>query len=182
MFRTRRTYESLNQFYEDLVFFGTGVVLDYEDAEDIFCLSESVRWGVLSVGWGGHVDWTLFVEERRTVSQIVEMFGIENCPDEVKAAWAAKGGSLAREFVVAHSIEPNFGVQNEYGSPIGRLPGQFTWREVYWIEVVLERRRSVLRGSGRSRLRRRNGIVCRTIRMVMVLGRRRLGTVLSFKS
>ena len=51
----------------------------------------------------------------------------------VKAAWALKGGALSQEYVVGHAIEPNFAVSDDYGSDIGRLPGMYTWREVYWI-------------------------------------------------
>ena len=58
-------YESLNQFYEDLVFFGTGVVLDYEDQDDIFvCRNPCAGQGEvfsLSVG-SDNADQTLFVE------------------------------------------------------------------------------------------------------------------------
>jgi hypothetical protein len=126
-------YISLNQFYEDLVFFGTGVVIDYEDHENIFvCRNPCAGEFCLAAG-ADNEDQTLFVEERRTVAQIVEMFGLENCPDTIKAAWVLKGGSLESEYVIGHAIEPNFGVANDYGSSIGRLPGQFTWREVYWV-------------------------------------------------
>ena len=126
-------YISLNQFYEDLVFFGTAVVIDYEDWENIFVCRNPCAGEFYLASGADNEDQSLFVKERRTISQIVEMFGLENCPDMVKNAWRLKGGALEQEFVVGHAIEPNFAIDADNGSSIGRLPGQFTWREVYWI-------------------------------------------------
>jgi hypothetical protein len=126
-------YESLNQYYEDLTFFGTGVVIDYEDWENIFVCRNPCAGEFCLASGADNEDQSLFVEERRTVAQIVEMFGLENCPDTIKGAWALKGGSLEQEYVVGHAIEPNFAISDDNGSSLGQLPGQFTWREVYWI-------------------------------------------------
>lgn len=125
-------YISLNQFYEDLVFFGTGVVIDYEDWENIFvCRNPCAGEFCLAAG-ANNEDQSLFIEERRTVSQIVEMFGLANCPEAIRAQWAQKGGALEQEHIVGHALEPNFAVNGDMGGNVGRLPGHFTWREVYW--------------------------------------------------
>lgn len=124
-------YISLNQFYEDLVFFGTGVVMDYEDHENIFvCRNPCAGEFCLAAG-ANNEDQSLYVEERRTVSQIVEMFGLEQCPEAIRNQWYQKGGALEQEHIVGHALEPNFSVGAD--TDAGRLPGMFTWREVYWL-------------------------------------------------
>jgi hypothetical protein len=127
-------YESLDLFYEDITAFGTGVTVDYEDKENIF-ISKNPCAGEFCLAAGAdYADQVLEVEERRTVSQIVEQFGLANCPEEVKQKWRQKGGALEYEYVVGHTIEPNFAIEGrEPGSECGRLPGGFTWREIYWI-------------------------------------------------
>jgi Bacteriophage head to tail connecting protein len=126
-------YESLNQYYEDKVFFGTGVAIDYEDAEDIFVCRNPCAGEFCLASGADNEDQSLFVEERRTVAQIVEMFGLENCPDQIRDAWRQKGGALEQETVVGHAIEPNFALDDGVNGSVGQLPGHFTWREVYWI-------------------------------------------------
>lgn len=126
-------YISLNQFYEDLVFFGTGVVIDYEDYDNIFvCRNPCAGEFCLAAG-ANNEDQSLFVEERRTASQIVEMFGLEQCPESIRGEWARKGGALDQEHVIGHAIEPNYALSDDMGGDAGRLPGHFTWREVYWV-------------------------------------------------
>lgn len=126
-------YDSMSQFFEDMTFFGTGVVLDYESGEDIFvCRNPCAGEYSLAAG-ADFTDQALYVEERRTVSQIAEMFGLRNCPPDVQQFWQQKGGALDQEFVVGHAIEPNFAIEDQRGGETGRLPGDFTWRETYWL-------------------------------------------------
>ena len=127
-------YESLNQYYEDLTFFGTGLVIDYEDAENLFvCNNPCAGEYCLTSAANGDTGST-YIEERRTVEQIVTMFGLMNCPGGIRAEWAQKGGSLDRGYIVGHAIEPNFAIRGDRdGEEAGRLPGGFTWREVYWV-------------------------------------------------
>ena len=77
-----------------------------------------------------------------TNAQIVDFFGLENCPEEVQKMWEQKGNQLEVERQVAHAIEQNFGVGK---NNVGQIPGNFTWREVYWLygsgaEAPLSRR------------------------------------------
>ncbi len=126
-------YESQAQMYEDLTFFGTGTVIDYEDSETIIraftpCMGEYM----LGVNFGNDPE-TFYREFRQTISQTVEMFGIENCPADVVKMWTEKGGALQYENVIGHSIEPNFAVQGRGNEGVGVVPGGFAWREVYWV-------------------------------------------------
>lgn len=123
-------YNSFAQECEDLVVFGTAPSIIYEDDKDLIRLyNPAVGEYYLSSGSTMRVEglYRMFVQ---TVSQIVDFFKIENCPPQIKSLWAEKGSKLEQEFIVAHSIEPNFGI-NE--TEAGKLPGNFTWREVYWL-------------------------------------------------
>lgn len=128
-------YEMQAQQYDDLTFFGTSVGIDYEDEKEIIrvkvpCSGEYM----LGNGFDGS-DEVLYEEYRQTVSQIVEGFGPDNCPEDVLALWRQKGAALQTEFVIGHAIEPNFAIQADGvgGEGVGVVPGGFTWREAFWI-------------------------------------------------
>ena len=113
---------------EDITVFGTGPNIIYEDEKDIIrCYNPAVGEYYLSTDSTGRIDglYRLFV---MTVSQIVGFFGVDNCPEDIQSLWHEKGNSLEVERMVAHAIEPNFEI-----SGFGKLPGNFDWREVYWV-------------------------------------------------
>jgi hypothetical protein len=121
-------YNSFAQECEDLVVFGTGPNIIYEDEKDLIrCYTPAVGEYYLSSDATGRIDglYRLFV---MTVAQIVGFFGIENCSEEIQSLWSKKGNQLEVERMVAHAIEPNFDIEG-----FGKLPGNFTWRENYWI-------------------------------------------------
>lgn len=127
-------YDCAAQMFEDLSAFGTGPMLIYEDDEDVIrCQNPIVGEYYLFVGPSFRVEGLgrLFP---KTVSQLVEMFGLEKCPDDVQRLWREKGASLDVERIVAHLIEPNFPIQPAgVDKPIGQIPGKFTFRETYWV-------------------------------------------------
>ena len=123
-------YNAFAQECEDLVVFGTGPSICYEDDTDIIRFyNPAVGEYYLSTNFNMRVDglYRLFV---MTVDQLVGFFGADNCPPDVQELWAQKGAGLQYERLVAHAIEPNFGAGKD--NLIGKLPGKFTWREVYW--------------------------------------------------
>lgn len=123
-------YNAFAQECEDLVVFGTGPTIIYEDEKDLIRLyNPAVGEYYLSTDATGRIDgfYRLFVQ---TVSQIVSFFGLEACPKEIQALWNDKGASLEVERTITHSIEPNFGIGKDQ---LGKLPGNFTWREYYWV-------------------------------------------------
>ena len=123
-------YNSFAQECEDLVVFGTSVMVIYEDEKDLFrCYTPTVGEYYLASGANMRVDglYRTFV---MTISQIVDFFGLENCTADVQEMWAQKGAQLDVERIVAHSIEPNYEIA---GSKMSKVKGNFTWREVYWI-------------------------------------------------
>lgn len=112
---------------EDVAAFGTAPNIIYEDDRDLIrCYNPTIGEYYLSSDSTGRIDglYRLFV---MTVSQMVGFFGVEDCPADVQELWKEKGNSLEVERTVAHAIEPNFEVEG-----FGKLPGKFTWREVYW--------------------------------------------------
>lgn len=123
-------YNAFAQECEDLVVFGTGPSIIYEDVTDLIRLyNPAVGEYYLSSSATMRVDglYRLFV---MTVSQIVEFFGVDNCPGDIQELWNQKGNALEIERQVAHAIEPNFGIGPDGD---GKIEGNFTWREIYWV-------------------------------------------------
>lgn len=127
-------YQEAAQMFEDLVTFGTGPMLIYEDDQDMIrCYTPCCGEYFLSSSSANRVEGfaRMFV---MTVSAIVEMFGLENCPPEVQQLWRDKGGALEVERLVAHMIEPNFPINTpDAAEDLGVVPGPFPWREAYWV-------------------------------------------------
>lgn len=125
-------YDIAAQMFEDLTVFGSGPMIIYEDIDDVIrCYAPCPGEYFLASSSANRVE-SMYRQFVMTVAQIVEMFGIENCPADVQGLWKTKGSSLEVERLVAHAIEPNFEISNP-GGKIGVVPGGFTWREYYWV-------------------------------------------------
>ena len=123
-------YNAFAQECEDLTVFGTGPNIIYEDERDLIrCYTPAVGEYFLASNATLRVD-TLYRAFVMTTSEVVDFFGIDNCTPDIQKAWEAKGPELQVERIIAHSIEPNFSV-GPNGE--GKLPGKYTWREVYWV-------------------------------------------------
>lgn len=139
-------YDSLAQMYEDLVTFGTAPVIDYEDEEDIIrCYNPCAGEYFLGAG-SSFRDEVFYREFTLTITQIVEMFGLENVPREIAELWATKGGSIDQERIVAHAIEPNFPIRGRNNTSLRPIPAEWEWREVYWLRGVQNDRPLSIRG------------------------------------
>ena len=127
-------YDAQAQHYNDLTFFGTAPIIDYPDEDEILhCFTPCAGEYMLGAGFD-FSDEVLYREFRLTVSQMVEMFGVKNCPADVLSMWRQKGGALEYEFTIGHAIEPNFAIfDSATRGDVGVVPGGFTWREGYWI-------------------------------------------------
>jgi hypothetical protein len=125
-------YDIASQMFEDLTVFGSGPMIIYEDDEDVIrCYAPCPGEYFLASSSANRVE-SMYRQFVMTVAQIVEMFGIENCPADIVGLWRTKGASLEVERLVAHAIEPNFEINNSSGG-VGQIPGGFTWREYYWV-------------------------------------------------
>ncbi|MFA7278754.1 MAG: portal protein [Sterolibacterium sp.] len=121
-------YNAFAQECEDLVVFGTAPSIIYEDEKDIIRLyNPAVGEYYLASGATLRVDG-LYRQFVMTIAQIVDFFGIDACPKDIALLWKQKGSALDQERIIAHSIEPNFDINGS-----GKIPGNFTWREVYWV-------------------------------------------------
>lgn len=129
-------YDAQNQHYSDLTFFGTAPIIDYPDDDEILHVFTPCA-GEYMLGTGFDFSDEVFYREfKLTVSQMVEMFGPENCPPDVMQMWKQKGGALEYENVIGHSIEPNFAIQADgKDEAYGQVDGDFTWRETYWLRA-----------------------------------------------
>lgn len=123
-------YNAFAQECEDIVIYGTAVNIIYEDEKDLIrCYTPCIGEYYLASGATMRVDglYRAFV---MTIAQCVDFFGLDNCSPEIQKLWKEKGGALTTERLIAHSIEPNFAISE---NDIGKIKGDFTWREVYWV-------------------------------------------------
>ena len=140
-------YTTMAQAFQDVTVFGTAPVIVYEDYEDVIrCYLPTAGEYYLAAGSRLAVD-TLYREFNLTIVQIVEMFGDDKLPEQIRTLWADGGGSVDTEYVVAHAIEPNFAMNPRGGKKeIKVVPGIFTYREVYWLKGVKTDQPLSLRG------------------------------------
>ena len=129
-------YSSMEQVFEDVVVFGTAPLIIYEDFEDVIRLYVPCA-GEYFLRCGSRLDINTFTREfTLTVQQIVDQFGIENCPPQVVDMWNQGGASLNVEYVVAHTISPNFAISKR---GMGKdsfflVPKKFNYKEIYWLK------------------------------------------------
>ena len=123
--------------FKDTIVFGSAPILCYEDFDSVVSFySPCAGEYYLDVG-ANLKNNTLYREFTYNVLQIVDMFGIKNCPQEVANAWREGGGRLQQEFVVAHAIEPNTPIRSRKSRDPDKIvrivPDHFAYRECYWI-------------------------------------------------
>lgn len=127
VFQESNFYNSIAQLWADLVVFGTGVMLIYEDFDNVIhCYNPCL--GEYYVDNDGQMRPRVFYREfTYTVSQIVDEFGRENCSEQVCRLYdQPDGAGKSQELVIAHSIEPN-----DNPAKWGFDP-EFKFREAYW--------------------------------------------------
>lgn len=129
IFSESNFYNSIAQFYYDLVIFGTATMLIYEDFENVInCINPCA--GEYYIDIDGKYRPTIFYREfTMTVSACVNEFGYDNCSESIRKLYDdPAGANLTRELIIAHSIEPNDdGRASEFG-----FSSRFAFRELYW--------------------------------------------------
>lgn len=120
-------YNCINTVYGDLGSFGTAVMVIYEDFKDVIrCYNACAGEYYLANSSRMQIN-VMYREFTKTVAQVVDEYGAENCSENVRALARTGGAALSKEIVVAHAIEPN----DEYVDGMSGLKG-FAFREVYW--------------------------------------------------
>jgi hypothetical protein len=112
-------------------------VLAYEHVDTVIhCALPCAGEYYLALG-ASLVDDVMYREFTLTVNGIVDMFGLDNCPEQVRKLWVEGGAGLENEFVVAHAIEPNFAIQSRGGGPdVSPVPRMYPFREFYWLKGI----------------------------------------------
>jgi len=128
VFQESDFYNSIAILYFDLVVFGTGVMLIYEDYDDVIrCFNPC--FGEYYLDNTAKMRPEIFYREFvYTIPQLVGEFGLEACSPSVQGLWKTgkrSGAQLTREIIVGHGIEPN-------DPPAYGIGKQFKFREVYW--------------------------------------------------
>lgn len=128
-------YDAKHQMYEDEIAFATAAMLIYEDRDTVINCQVPCA-GEYFLGVDGQNNRSVFNREfTMTVRQLMSRFGPQALANtDAGQLWNQKGGNLGTEFIVGHSIEPNFAA-NMPGQPsnLGVVPGGYTWREYYWL-------------------------------------------------
>lgn len=127
VFAESNFYNAMAQFFYDLVIFGTGVLLIYEDFENVInCYGPCAGEYYVDIN-GQYRPVILYREFTQTISAVVNEFGYDNCTPAVKQLYDQRSGAnRTREIIVAHAIEPNDD-DKDFG-----IPKRFKYREVFW--------------------------------------------------
>lgn len=125
-------YTSLATLYQDLVVFGTGVVLIYEDADSVVrCYNPPL--GEYYLDQSARLEVNVCAREfDQTVSQLVERFGINNVSQRTRDAYRRGGAALYDSCEVYHLIEPNTREGRGGEGRFTQVPAIFPYREFYW--------------------------------------------------
>ena len=125
-------YTILAQAFQDVVTFGTAPVILYEDFQDIIRAYLPCAGEYFLASSARLVNDTLYREFTLTVANIVGQFGAENCPGQILTLWRAGRAALDQEFIVAHAIQPNIGM-DAGGETFRLVPSSYPYVEVYWL-------------------------------------------------
>lgn len=120
-------YNSIAVLYYDLVIFGTGTMIIYEDFDNVIkCYNPCAGEYYIDID-GSYRPCILYREFTMTIAAVVDEFGYDQCSQSVRMLYDQPGGAnWTREIIVAHAIEPNTDDRN-FG-----IPKSFAYRECYW--------------------------------------------------
>lgn len=121
-------YNAMATMYLDLVVFGTACALIYKSKDKVIHCHNPALGEFYLLQSSEHRVNGLAREFNYTVSQVVQEFGLENCSETVKNAYAAGGGRLLNTVKIVHLIRIND--KDETGAY--RIGKGFKYRECYW--------------------------------------------------
>ena len=127
VFAESNFYTSLATVYNDLGAFGTGVMIIYQDYDDVIRVFNTCAGEYFLQNDDRQDVSTMAREFVLTTQQVAAQFGLENCSPDIQGSIKTGGAALTREKKVGHVIERNTDLIP--GAPgIKGMP----WREVYW--------------------------------------------------
>lgn len=117
-------YNAMAVLYLDLVIFGTGANLIYEDYETVIrCYNPALGEYYLSQNHRLAVD-TFAREFKQSVKQLAKNFGEENLSETLRTKYKTGGQQCLHLYDVTHLIEPNYSDS--------AVPNKFRYMETYW--------------------------------------------------
>lgn len=127
VFAESNFYTSLATVYNDLGAFGTGVMIIYQDYDDVIRVFNTCAGEYFLQNDDRQDVSTMSREFVLTTQQVASQFGLENCSPDVQGSIKTGGAALTREVKIGHVIEKNTDL-------IPGAPGikGMSWREVYW--------------------------------------------------
>lgn len=129
IFAESNFYNSIATFYLDLVVFGTGVLLLYDDFHTVInCINPCAGEYYIDIN-GKYRPCIFYREFTMTVDACVAEFGEDNVSAPILQLYKdTSGANRTRELIIAHSIEPNDdGNARKFG-----FPESAAYREAYW--------------------------------------------------
>jgi hypothetical protein len=140
VFNQSNFYSQMAVAFRDLVWSGTAPVIIYEDHEDVIRLYVPSAGEYFLDSSGRLTVDTMYREFAFNVMQIIDMFGVDNCPEQVTKLWREGGAALQTEFIVAHAIEPNVPVrrtgESNPNQGVRPVSEKFSFREIYWLRDI----------------------------------------------
>jgi hypothetical protein len=125
-------YNTMAVLYVDLVFFGTGSNLIYEDAETVIrCYNSAL--GEYYLGQDDRLAVNRFAREfSYTTEQVVSRWGIENVSVQLKTNYEKGGANRQTPVMISHLIEPNVDASFSVAKNL-------KFREIYWETSCVEK-------------------------------------------
>ena len=132
LFAKSNFYDAMGPTIDEWVRYGSGVML-IEERDYDFIFFNHLTAGEYYLGIDGDGKYNKLARKfYKTADQMVEDFGLENCPEKVKEAY--NRGDFATKFEIHHLIVPN--------EKTGIIPNRFKFLDLYWFE------NDILRKSG----------------------------------
>lgn len=125
VFTRSNIYDALPKVYSELILFGQGPVAIFEDFEDVIFAQTFTQGEYRIANDAKGVVNTFSRSYRKTVSQVVEQFGIENVSETTKNQYDK--GNYDQWVDLYHIVEPNNGRDFQKADSINKK-----FRNVYW--------------------------------------------------
>ena len=146
VFSRSNIYRALQQVYGEMGVFGTSCMIVLPDFDSVIrAYNVAVGEYCLQQDYQGRIT-TMYREFQRTVGELVQEFGYENCSTRVREAHQSR--QLEEPVDVLHVIEPREASERDPSSPKGT---DMPWRSIY-LELGGDESK-ILRESGFRRMR-----------------------------